>query len=869
MAADRSIVVRLKAVVSEYKQGMAEAAQSSRQVGDAAAKASQDSAKGFGAAASSVGGLNGALKGAIVTMAAAGIGAFVSHAVASFAQLEDASAAASVVFGNGMGQIIAQSETAAQSLGMAKSQVIDAANVFGTFGKSAGLAGKDLASFSTDMTQLAGDMASFKGTTPEQAIQAIGSALRGESEPIRAYGVLIDDASTKQQAFKMGLIATTKDALTPQQRVLAVQQLILQQTSDAQGDFARTADSTANVQKRLTAEWENAQATLGGKLAPYITAAQQGLLGLLQGFERNSAVLTPLIQLVGGLALGIGGLVVALKVADVVSTFTGGMQAMQAKVAEFALSLQTQGGVATASMMRMGNVVSGLGKAIPFVGVALVAAGAAFTYFGAKAEESRQQVMDLTAAIISDSGVVGTNARAYMAHTLVTKGYISQLNLVGVSAADYTDALLGNADAMARVQKQLAPLVVGTKEFNDMAAGKSGEQIIEYTGSLKDLRDGLSNMDGDLQKATVNAKGEAEANKTATKTTDDLAAASAEAAKRIQAQADAAGNAAKEIKDETAAMWAQIDVNLAATGSTRAVYAAVDAAAASFKENGKTLDNNTEKGRANADALEKIVAATEAAIQKNAENGASQTDLNGILALGHDKFVEVATSITGNKQAAEDLWATYKLNPGVVSTTVQQRGAESAQLEVQAFLDLLAKTPPEKHADIVSEFQDHATAAARAALASINDKTVTLTLTAAYNQQMYQLTGHSANGNLYHFYSNGGFENHVAQIAPKGMTRVWNEPETEGEAYIPLASSKRARSVAIWKQTGAELGVFADGGMVTARSGVQQWSPSVNMAAPIVYVQAIPNGEYVRTEARVVYGEESARQSRTGKRMSR
>jgi hypothetical protein len=37
-------------------------------------------------------------------------------------------------------------------------------------------------------------------------------------------------------------------------------------------------------------------------------------------------------------------------------------------------------------------------------------------------------------------------------------------------------------------------------------------------------------------------------------------------------------------------------------------------------------------------------------------------------------------------------------------------------------------------------------------------------------------------------------EQHVAQIAPAGAWRVWAEPETQGEAYIPLASSKRARS---------------------------------------------------------------------------
>lgn len=61
----------------------------------------------------------------------------------------------------------------------------------------------------------------------------------------------------------------------------------------------------------------------------------------------------------------------------------------------------------------------------------------------------------------------------------------------------------------------------------------------------------------------------------------------------------------------------------------------------------------------------------------------------------------------------------------------------------------------------------------------------------------------------------GGGEHHVAQIAKAGDWRVWAEPETGGEAYIPLAPSKRARSTAIWRETGRKLGVksYADGGV--------------------------------------------------------
>lgn len=57
-------------------------------------------------------------------------------------------------------------------------------------------------------------------------------------------------------------------------------------------------------------------------------------------------------------------------------------------------------------------------------------------------------------------------------------------------------------------------------------------------------------------------------------------------------------------------------------------------------------------------------------------------------------------------------------------------------------------------------------------------------------------------------YANGGTrrENHIAQIAPAGAWRVWAEEETGGEAYIPLAKSKRSRSMAILSQVAEEFG---------------------------------------------------------------
>jgi hypothetical protein len=169
------------------------------------------------------------------------------------------------------------------------------------FGKSAGLAGSDLVKFSTDFTVLASDLASFNNTTPDEAITAIGSALRGEAEPLRRFGVLLDDASLRAAALELGIVSTTKNALTPQQKVLAAQELIFRQTGDAQGDFARTSDGLANSQRILTAQIENVKTSIGTALLPVATELFQfigsKLIPILTNFSDSfSKQATPAID---------------------------------------------------------------------------------------------------------------------------------------------------------------------------------------------------------------------------------------------------------------------------------------------------------------------------------------------------------------------------------------------------------------------------------------------------------------------------------------------------------------------------------------------------------------------------------------------
>ncbi len=191
-------------------------------------------------------------------------------AVKAASDLGETISKVNVLFGKSAKDIEKFADGAAASLGQTKQQALDAAATFATFGKSAGLSGENLSKFSIDFVKLSSDLASFNNTSPEQAINAIGSALRGEAEPLRQYGVLLDDASLRQAALELGIISTTKNALTPQQKVLAAQALIYKQTSAAQGDFERTSDGLANKTRILTAQLENAKTTIGQALLPVV-----------------------------------------------------------------------------------------------------------------------------------------------------------------------------------------------------------------------------------------------------------------------------------------------------------------------------------------------------------------------------------------------------------------------------------------------------------------------------------------------------------------------------------------------------------------------------------------------------------------------
>lgn len=192
---------------------------------------------------------------------------FIGGAIQAASDLNESVTKVGVVFGDSAGKVEAFAATAADSIGQSKQQALEATGTFGNLFVAMGLGGGAATDMSIGLVKLASDLASFNNVDPADALDALRSGLVGETEPLRRFGVNLNEATLKQKALELGL-KTTGATLDPAVKAQAAYALILEQTTTAQGDFARTSGGLANQQRIMTAQWTDAKAELGDQLLP-------------------------------------------------------------------------------------------------------------------------------------------------------------------------------------------------------------------------------------------------------------------------------------------------------------------------------------------------------------------------------------------------------------------------------------------------------------------------------------------------------------------------------------------------------------------------------------------------------------------------
>ncbi len=153
--------------------------------------------------------------------------------------------------------------------GIANTQLREAALTFGVFGQAAGIAQGDLDDFSSSLVTAGLDLSSFHNANPQEVFEALRSGLSGEAEPLRRFGIFLSEASLQAFALEQG-IGTAVSAMSEQEKVALRQQFILASLGAAHGDLARTADSLANQQRRLSGIWQDNRERIGTALMPVL-----------------------------------------------------------------------------------------------------------------------------------------------------------------------------------------------------------------------------------------------------------------------------------------------------------------------------------------------------------------------------------------------------------------------------------------------------------------------------------------------------------------------------------------------------------------------------------------------------------------------
>lgn len=209
--------------------------------------------------------------GLIGIAAAAGVatvklGVDLAHAASD---LNEQISRTGVVFGSAQGKIVAFAEAADKNLGLSETAALSAASAFGGMFHNAGLSDEATAKMSQTLVGLSGDLASFMNLQggSQEAADKLTMGLTGQLDVLRELGIFISDADVVNEALRLGL-AKTATQVTESEKIVARYNLILQQTSQAQGDFAKTADGAANSERQLGAEVENLKTTLGTVALP-------------------------------------------------------------------------------------------------------------------------------------------------------------------------------------------------------------------------------------------------------------------------------------------------------------------------------------------------------------------------------------------------------------------------------------------------------------------------------------------------------------------------------------------------------------------------------------------------------------------------
>jgi len=231
--------------------------------------------------------------------------------VTAAGDLQQSIGGTSAVFGEAAGSINEFTKGAADLVGLSENAARVLTSRLGSSLKGAGMSAEEAAKQSIFLTTTGADLAATLGGNTNDAVSALGSALRGEYDPLERFGIALKASEVNAKAVAMGLASSESDvsAYAKTQATLA---LVTERSAFAQGQFGREAETAQGQAQRAAAKTEDASARLGESLLPIYTKIQEGI-----GVVANAFTSLPDSMQTGLLALG-GVAFVAKPAADAI-----------------------------------------------------------------------------------------------------------------------------------------------------------------------------------------------------------------------------------------------------------------------------------------------------------------------------------------------------------------------------------------------------------------------------------------------------------------------------------------------------------------------------------------------------------------------
>ena len=308
--------------------------------------------KAFREASGASDGLDSSLKttiatagGFVVGAALTGLKGTLSDAASGAVALEQNAKKAATVFGDSLPTVKSWADESASGLGLTSNQATTLAANMADLLIPMGFTRDEAAKMSTATVGLSGALSEWSGGTKSAAevTDILTKAYLGETDGLKSLGISISAADIAQQMAADGTDKLT-GAAGEQAKALAIQELVMAKSTDAQTAFANGADSTARKQAEATAAMNTAKEQISTALLPAITAGTAAfaaiatvlatsvvpaLIGVAQaigpvmGFigDHLVPILITVAPLLAGAAVVIGGALVGALVAWTTATW--------------------------------------------------------------------------------------------------------------------------------------------------------------------------------------------------------------------------------------------------------------------------------------------------------------------------------------------------------------------------------------------------------------------------------------------------------------------------------------------------------------------------------------------------------------------